>query len=53
MGEKKHLGPDLVQVTIKKIRLIQEKLKTTQSRQKSYAENRRRELEFQVGDHLS
>ena len=32
MGERKLLGPELVQVTTKKIRLIRERLKTAQSR---------------------
>ena len=41
---------ELVQATVEKVRLIQERLKTAQSRQKSYADNRRRELEFEVGD---
>lgn len=41
---------ELVQETVEKVRLIQERLKTAQSRQKSYADNRRRELEFEVGD---
>ena len=35
---------------MKKEKLIRERLKTTQSRQKSYADVRRRELEFQVDD---
>ena len=52
MGERKLLGPDLVQVTTEKIRLIQERLKTSQSRQKSYVDNKRRKLEFQLGDHV-
>ena len=52
VGERKLLGSDLVQVTIEKIRLILDMLKTTHSRQKSYVDNRRRELEFQVGDHV-
>ena len=52
VGERKLLGPDLIQVTIEKIKLIRERLKTSQSRHKSYANNRRRELEFQVGDHV-
>ena len=49
------MGLDLVQVTTEKIRLIQERLKTAQSqkkKKKSYAVNKRRELEFQVGDHV-
>jgi hypothetical protein len=32
------------------VQIIRENLKTTQSRQKSYADNRRRELIFEVGD---
>jgi hypothetical protein len=32
------------------VQIIREKLKTSQSRQKSYADNRRRELMFEVGD---
>ena len=54
VGERKLLGLDLVQVTIENIWLIQERLKTTQSRpkKKTYAGNKRRELKFQVGDHV-
>ncbi|WMV19408.1 hypothetical protein MTR67_012793 [Solanum verrucosum] len=33
-----------------KVKVIQERLKTTQSRQKSYTDVRRRELEFEVND---
>ncbi|XP_070031854.1 uncharacterized protein [Nicotiana tomentosiformis] len=46
--ETKLVGPELVQQAIKKIKLIQERL--AQSRQKSYADNRRQDLEFQVDD---
>ena len=35
---------------MEKVQLIRDILKTTQSRQKSYADVRRRELEFQVDD---
>ena len=35
---------------MEKVQLIRDRLKTTQSRQKSYADVRRRELEFQVDD---
>ncbi|RVX14880.1 Retrovirus-related Pol polyprotein from transposon 17.6 [Vitis vinifera] len=52
VGEKKLLGPELVQLTVEKVSLIKERLKTAQSRQKSYADNRRRDLEFEVGDHV-
>ncbi|XP_077237181.1 uncharacterized protein LOC143878846 [Tasmannia lanceolata] len=43
-------GPDLVQQAVDKIQLIRENLHATQSRQKSYADVKRRELEFQIGD---
>ena len=33
-----------------KVRLIRERLKTGNRQQKSYAENRKRDLEFEVGD---
>ena len=35
---------------MEKVQLIRDRLKTTQSRQKSYVDIRRRELEFQVDD---
>ncbi|WMV45188.1 hypothetical protein MTR67_038573 [Solanum verrucosum] len=44
------IGPELVHEAIEKVRLIREWLKTTQSRQKSYADVRRRDLEFDVND---
>ncbi|KAH9650259.1 chromo domain-containing protein [Citrus sinensis] len=50
VGERKLFGPELVQNTSEKIQLIRERLKAAQSRQKSYADKRRRELEFEVGD---
>ena len=52
VGERKFLGLKLVQLTVEKIALIKERLKTTQRRQKSYVDNRRRDLEFEVGDHV-
>ena len=50
--EKKLLGPELVQFIVENVSLIKERLKAAQSRQKSYADNRRRDLEFKVGDHV-
>ena len=52
VGERRLLGPKIVQQTIDKIQMIKERLQTAQSRQKSYAYVRRRKLEFQVGDHV-
>ena len=52
VGEKKLLRLELVQLTVENVALIKEILKATQSRQKSYADNRKRDLEFEVGDHV-
>jgi hypothetical protein len=52
VGERKILGPEIVQHTMDKIQLIRERLRSAQSRQKSYADTRRRKLEYQVGDHV-
>ena len=51
-GEVQVLGPDLVQQTLDKVRVIQDRLRTAQSRQISYADRRRRDLEFMVGDRV-
>ena len=45
-------GPDLIRDTFEKVSLIRQRLLTAQSRQKSYADVRRRPLEFKVGDHV-
>ena len=50
VGERKLVGSEIVQVTCDKIKVIRDRLKIAQDRQKSYANNRRRDLEFLVGD---
>jgi hypothetical protein len=52
VGEKSLVGPDLVQETTDKIKTIRERMRTAQSRQKSYADKRRKPLEFQEGEHV-
>jgi hypothetical protein len=42
--------PDILQKAEKQVRMLRENLRVTQSRQKSYADHRRRELSFEVGD---
>ncbi|XP_012845856.1 PREDICTED: uncharacterized protein LOC105965854 [Erythranthe guttata] len=49
VGERKLLGPDLVQQTVNLVRDIRENMRVAQNRQQSYANNRRRDLEFEVG----
>ncbi|GJY20582.1 hypothetical protein Tco_0393148 [Tanacetum coccineum] len=45
-------GPELVLDTTNKVVLIKEKLKAARDRQKSYADNRRKSLEFEVEDRV-
>ncbi|GJT38019.1 putative reverse transcriptase domain-containing protein [Tanacetum coccineum] len=52
IGESMLIGPELVQETTDKVVLIKEKLKAARDRQKSYADNRRKPLEFEVGDRV-
>jgi hypothetical protein len=51
-GERKVFGPDILQEAEKQVRMVRENLRITQSRQKSYADHRRRELSFKVGDFI-
>jgi len=46
------LGLEIVQQTTEKIKLAQEKMKATQSRRKSYYDNRGKPFEFQEGDRV-
>ena len=44
--ERKLLGPEIVQVMTNNVKVIRDRLKIAQDGQKSYADNRRRDLEF-------
>ncbi|KAA0043069.1 pol protein [Cucumis melo var. makuwa] len=50
VGEERLMGPKLVQSTNEAIQKIRSRMQTAQSRQKSYADVRRKDLEFDVGD---
>ncbi|KAL5575189.1 hypothetical protein UlMin_016888 [Ulmus minor] len=50
VGERKLLGPEIVQKTVDIVEKIRQQMKTAQSRQKSYADRRRKPLEFAIGD---
>ena len=45
-------GPDVLRDVEQQVRVIRENLRAAQSRQKSYADTRRRELAFEVGDYV-
>lgn len=50
VGERKLTGPEIVQMTIENLQTTRNRLRMAQSRRKSYADKRRKPLEFQVGD---
>ncbi|KAK1693641.1 hypothetical protein QYE76_010338 [Lolium multiflorum] len=50
VGESQVFGPDVLREAEEKVHKIREYLKTAQSRQKSYADKRRREMTFEIGD---
>jgi hypothetical protein len=45
-------GPELIQETEEQVCIIRENLRVAQTRQRSYADNRRRPLECEEGDHV-
>lgn len=50
VGTRSFHAPTIIADTIEKVKKVQERLKISQSKQKSYANNHRRKLEFQLGD---
>ena len=52
VGEKYVEGPDLIRETAEKVPLIQKRLRTAYNRQQSYADPKRRDIQFEEGDHV-
>jgi hypothetical protein len=50
-GERQLFGPDSIREAEKQVEIIRENLKAAQSRQKSYADHRRREVILEVSDY--
>jgi hypothetical protein len=50
--ERAFFGPAKIKEAEEGVTQVRENLRIAQSRQKSYADNRQRDLEFQVGDHV-
>ncbi|KAI5334677.1 hypothetical protein L3X38_024810 [Prunus dulcis] len=50
VGEHRLVVSEDVELTKQRVQIIRDRLKTTQDRQKSYADNRRKDLQFEVGD---
>jgi hypothetical protein len=52
VGERALFGPAIIEESEEKVEKVRENLRFAQSRQKSYADKRRRELTFAVGDRV-
>ena len=52
VGERKMLGPELVQQTAEVVRIIHLRLRAAQERQKKYADLHRQKRDFEVGSHV-
>ena len=52
MGDRSTKGSDLIRDTSLKVDLIRKRLLTAHNQQKSYADRRRRPLEFEASDHV-
>ena len=52
VGERQLFGPDLIKESEEKVKLIHDSLKVAQSRQKSYADSKRKETVYEVGDRV-
>jgi len=51
-GEAALVRPELLEQTTKKVRMVRNRMQASQSRQKAYADRKRRPLEFAAGDHV-
>ena len=50
LKEKKVIGPDLIQETEEKVKIIRERLKIATDRHKSYADMKRKYVRYEIGD---
>src|SRR5262249_41973491 len=52
VGKRRLASPELIQITLERVPIIKERLKTAFSRQKSYADPHSRHVEFGVGEYV-
>ncbi|KAK8676357.1 hypothetical protein V6N13_034407 [Hibiscus sabdariffa] len=50
LGENKVFGPQMIQDTEKQVKIIHDRLKQAFDRQKAYADTKRRDIRYEVGD---
>ena len=52
LSEKKIIGPNLIQETKEKVKMIRERLKVATNRQKSYANMKRKDVRYEIGEKM-
>ena len=52
LSEKKIIGPDLIQETEEKVKIIIERFKVASDRQKSYADMKRKDVRYEIGENV-
>ena len=50
LSEKKVIGPDLIQETEEKVKMIRERLKVATNRHESYADMKRKDIQYEIGE---
>ena len=50
LSEKKVIDPDLIQETEENVKMIRERLKVAADRQKSYADLKRKDIQYEIGE---
>ena len=50
LSEKKVIGPDLIQETKEKVKMIRKRLKVAADRQKSYANLKRKDIQYEIDE---
>ena len=52
VGERRHLGPKIINQTVDIVMIIRDHLRAAQDRHKQWADTKRRLLELEAGDHI-
>ena len=50
LSKKKIIGPDLMQETEEKVKMIRERLKVANDGHKSYADMKRKDIRYEIGE---
>ena len=50
VGDRQLFGPNVIKESEENVKLIRDRLKVAQSRQKSYADSKRKEVVYEIGD---